>query len=69
MVQVLTQLGQEETICVAIGLAHIDCIHQLACTAQSCDDVNPIQPASSGHLVLLRSVNPSTLPMVSIPEH
>lgn len=69
MVKVFTQLSQEETEGIAIGLTNIDCIEQLTSTAQSCYCIHIVYPVACGHLIQLLSVYPSTLPLVSVPEH
>ena len=63
-----TQLGQEETEGIRIGVSNVDCIQELPCTAQSSDDIDTLKTTGSGPLVLLVPLHPPMLTVVSEPD-
>ena len=68
-VEMFTQLEQEETECIAVGLTTIHCIEQLACAAESGNDVDTFAPLDGSDLVMLTFHHPSTLTMIGELDH
>jgi hypothetical protein len=68
-VEMFTQLEQEETECIAVGLTTINSVEQLASAAESGNDVDSFAPLDGSDLIVLTFHYPSTLTMIGELDH
>lgn len=65
IVEVKTQLDEEETEGLTVGLTQVHRKEELTGAAYTCDQVDPLQPLAGSNLVLLVFPHPAMNAMVS----
>ena len=67
-VQMIAELGQEKSKGKARGHPYVDCVEEVPITAACGDQVHSIYPFVRGDQVLAGLANPSSLPMICVPD-